>query len=91
MVSLCFVKKFIWPTRFIESSFICRFQGQEVHLRASPAAGQRGVQAELPDGRVPAPRPTDAHPHPASPAGDGPQAASGAASPGKLHRERRLR
>lgn len=70
---------------------VCGFQGQEVHIPASPAAGQGGVPPQLPDGGVAAAGPTDAHPHPAPPAGDGPQAPAGAASPGQLHRERRLR
>lgn len=74
-----------------KNRWITCFQGEEIHLPASSAAGQRGLPAELPDGGVSAPWPTVPRPHPASPPGNGPQAPAGAASPGRLHRERRPR
>lgn len=66
-------------------------QGEEIHLPAPAAAGQRRPPAEHPDGGVSAPRPPVPRPHPAAPQGHGPPAAAGAAGAGGLRREGRLR
>lgn len=68
-----------WVLEFKIKCFSNHLQSEEVDLPAAPAAGQRGVHAQFPDGGVSAAWPSVPRPHPAPPPGHGPPSPTSAA------------